>query len=85
MATVWGSGTNGPIEGKAIAGYKSSVPHNMTVIVLGKSLKFYVDNSLALDITLSQDLGEGYISLMSVNNASTFANLVIQEITDGPD
>ena len=82
VATVWGSGTNGPIEGKAISGYKSSVPHNMTVIVLGKSLKFYVDNSLALDITLSQDLGEGYISLMSVNNASTFANLVIQEITE---
>ena len=83
VATVWGEGTGNPIEGKSISGYKNNAMHNITVTVLNGHLSFYVDGALALEVEIpSGTASEGYISLMSVNNGSMFANLVLREIPE---
>lgn len=82
--TLWGSKlVGGPYEGKAIANYDSSEWHNLKVSVVGNDAVVYVDNNKVYEKRLNASFyQDGYISLISVNNNSSFKNFKIKELEE---
>ena len=84
-ATMWGGeGVGGPYEGSSRSGYVDSDWHTLRLRVEGVNVSIYIDD----DVTpmLSKDLPKnifrhGYISLTSINNACSFRNLTIEELS----
>ncbi|MDR3318036.1 MAG: DUF1080 domain-containing protein [Clostridiales bacterium] len=84
IPTLWGGKlVGGPYEGAQIAGYSGAQKHNMRLIVQGNGLSLYVDGVLSYEKTLGSGFyTEGYISLISVNNNSSFDNFKVKALTE---
>jgi hypothetical protein len=86
IITLWGGdGVGGPFESPKIPGYTQSANewHTLKIVLNGINLDVYLDDMT--EISYSRTLSsrffkEGYISLISVNNSSSFRNLRITEL-----
>lgn len=80
--TLWGTdGVGGPHEESSIPGFKANDYHHLKVICDGLSLQVYIDGNLTMSRTLPRTFfRQGYVSLVSVNNESSFKNFKIKEL-----
>lgn len=86
FVTLWGGeGVSGPYESAVVPGYSSQANewHTMKIIMDGVNLDVYIDDMTQPAFTRTLQSGffkGGYISLISVNNSSSFRNLKIVEM-----
>ena len=86
FVTIWGTdGVDGPYQSDSIPGYTATANdwHTLKIVLEGLDLKIYVDdlNTVAYQRMLPNTIFKtGYISLVSVNNDSSFRNLKIKEL-----
>lgn len=80
--TLWGSdGVGGPYEADPIPKFSPNAYHHMKVVCNGLTLEIYVDGSLTMSRTLPRSFfRQGYVSLVSVNNDSSYKNFSIKEL-----
>ena len=80
--TVWGTdGVGGPHEATPIAGFAPNAYHHLRVVCDGLSLEIYIDGALTMTRTLPRTFfRSGYVSLVSVNNDSSYKNFKIKEL-----
>lgn len=84
-ATLWGryTGRGDPIQSQRVSGFDGTGRHTMTAEVIGNDFKLSVDGEERLTYTLpSSFYYEGYLSLMSVDNDSTFYSLKVEELSE---
>lgn len=85
LVTVWGGeGVGGPFESSPVPGYGAATTewHTLKIVVDGLDLFVYLDDMVEPALFRSFQSGffkAGYISLISVNNSSSFRNLRIVE------
>jgi len=80
-ATIWSSGSDGPVQSSAKTGYVKEKLHNLKVKVVGTQAEVYLDDVLSLTTTLPSTVAEdGYISIVTVNNGATLDNFMITEL-----
>lgn len=81
-ATFWGPASDA-IASVPIAGYNRNIQHHMKLRIVDYDAKLYVDGILQNSYRLPKFTPySGYISLMSVNNNSSFDNLLITNLDD---
>ena len=80
--TLWGAdGVGGPYEAEPIANFAANAYHHMKVICNGLTLEIYVDGALTMSRTLPHSFFRlGCVSLVSVNNDSSYKNFSIKEL-----
>ena len=80
--TVWGTdGVGGPHEATPIAGFQANAYHHLRVVCNGLTLEIYVDGVQTMTRTLPRTFFRlGYVSLVSVNNDSSYKNFSIKEL-----
>lgn len=82
QTTLWGTdGVGGPYQTNAKPGFKPNDFHKLKVVCNGLKLEISVDD----EVTMTRDLPRsffrnGYISLISVNNDSSYRNFKVTEL-----
>lgn len=81
LATFWGADEcKGPYEGSKINGYDKSAVHTMKITALNDLITVYIDGEKAMERSFPAFVREGYVSLVSVNNAVTFDDFSLTKL-----
>ena len=82
QTTLWGTdGVGGPHQTNAVSGFQPNAFHKLRVVCNGLTLEIYVDGVNTMTRTLPRTFfRKGYVSLISVNNDSSYRNFKITEL-----